>query len=418
MLRSVRRVAQLALVCTTALSLGGCLISGINGSNSGGVFSGQATVTLQDQAPCTPNTSTHTTSCDVAVHAQLPSGLYGVDFPIDLVGWDTPLTLWDPLIIQVPATMSNFSGSISIGPPGIAADTPLSIISGLTSVPVDAKTSLVAEPGMQLVIIDFPVPSNVPLGSYTFNFQFSGSASSIKVLFAAKINAGAQSASADGLAKASQTYYVPIYPCVTSFANVQPISLPLVNMTQLAPMVLSAAGQGCAGKTYDFTGLGAGSSGAVDVVEFYNASLDHYFITWAQGEIDKLDAGTAIKGWTRTGKTFKTYTTAQAGTSPVCRFYIPPGLGDSHFFGRGTAECDATGAAHPQFTLEDPAFMHAFLPVAGACPARTTPIYRVFSNRADANHRYMTDRAVRDQMVARGWLAEGDGPDLVVMCGA
>ena len=34
----------------------------------------------------------------------------------------------------------------------------------------------------------------------------------------------------------------------------------------------------------------------------------------------------------------------------------------------------------------------------------------------DANHRYMTDRTVRDQMVAKGWLAEGDGPDLVVMC--
>jgi len=40
----------------------------------------------------------------------------------------------------------------------------------------------------------------------------------------------------------------------------------------------------------------------------------------------------------------------------------------------------------------------------------------IFGNRADANHRYMTDRAVRDQMVANGWLAEGDGPDLVVMC--
>jgi hypothetical protein len=192
--------------------------------------------------------------------------------------------------------------------------------------------------------------------------------------------------------------------------------LPLVNMTQLAPMVLSAAGQGCAGKTYDFTGLGAGSSGAVDVVEFYNASLDHYFITWAQGEIDKLDAGTAIKGWTRTGKTFKTYTTAQAGTSPVCRFYIPPGLGDSHFFGRGTAECDATGAHNPSFMLEDPAFMQTFLPTLGVCPANTTQVYRVFSNRPDANHRYMTDKAVRDAMVAKGWLAEGDGPDLVVMC--
>ena len=30
--------------------------------------------------------------------------------------------------------------------------------------------------------------------------------------------------------------------------------------------------------------------------------------------------------------------------------------------------------------------------------------------------RYMTDRAVRDQMMAKGWLAEGDGADIVVMC--
>ncbi len=60
--------------------------------------------------------------------------------------------------------------------------------------------------------------------------------------------------------------------------------------------------------------------------------------------------------------------------------------------------------------------MHLTLPGAGACPAGTAPVYRVFSNRADANHRYTTDRATRDQMVGKGWLAEGDGPDLVVMC--
>ena len=415
MLRNVRRVAQLAIVCTTALSLGACNISGLTGSSNGGVFSGQATVTLQDQAPCTPDTIAHTTSCDVVIHAQLPSGPFGIDFPVQLVGWDTPLTLWDPLIIQVPATMGNFSASIAAGPPGTAS-TPLSIVSGVTSIPIDAKSNLVAEPGQQLVIIDFPTPNNVPLGTYTFNLQFSGTATSIKALFAAKITAGAKLASADGEVKASQTYYVPIYPCVTSFANVPAITLPLVSMTQLAPMVLSAAGQGCAGKTYDFSGLGAGSTGAVDVVEYYNANLDHYFITWVQGEIDKLDAGTVIKGWTRTGKTFKTYTAAQSGTSPVCRFYIPPGLGDSHFFGRGTAECDATGAKNPSFVLEDPAFMQMFLPALGACPANTAQVYRVFSNRPDANHRYMTDKAVRDQMVVKGWLAEGDGPDLVVMC--
>jgi hypothetical protein len=152
------------------------------------------------------------------------------------------------------------------------------------------------------------------------------------------------------------------------------------------------------------------------VIEYYNAGLDHYFITWLPAEIAILDAGTQIKGWKRTGYSFKTYPTAQYQTSPVCRYYIPPGLGDSHFFGRGTAECNATGQKNPSFVLEDPAFMRMFLPAAGVCPAGTTQVYRVFSNRPDANHRYMTDKAVRDQMVAKGWLAEGDGPDLVVMC--
>jgi hypothetical protein len=155
---------------------------------------------------------------------------------------------------------------------------------------------------------------------------------------------------------------------------------------------------------------------AVMVVEFYNASLDHYFITWLPQEIAILDAGTQIRGWMRTSYSFKTYTTPRSGTSPVCRYYIPPGLGDSHFFGRGTVECNATGQKFPSFVLEDPIFMHMFLPASGVCPANTTEVYRAFDNRTDANHRYMTDRAVRDQMVAQGWIAEGDGPNLVVMC--
>jgi hypothetical protein len=154
----------------------------------------------------------------------------------------------------------------------------------------------------------------------------------------------------------------------------------------------------------------------VTVVEYYNRSLDHYFITWIAGEIAILDAGTTIKGWVRTGRTFNAYPVAQAGTTPVCRYYIPPGKGDSHFFGRGTVECDATGQKNPSFVLEDPQFMQMFLPNAGNCPANTTPIHRVFSNRADANHRYMTDVELLNAMVARKWLAEGDGPDLVVMC--
>jgi hypothetical protein len=209
--------------------------------------------------------------------------------------------------------------------------------------------------------------------------------------------------------KATQAYYVPIYPCVSDFANVQPIPLPLTNVAGLIQLILSAQGQGCNGKNYDF----AGSSG---IVEYYNASLDHYFITWVADEIAALDAGASVAGWKRTGSSIRTSTAAQDDTSPVCRYYIPPALGNSHFFGREAGECNAAGRDNPGFVLEDPAFMHMYLPTAGRCLANSTPVYRVFSNRPDANHRYTTDRAVREAMVAKGWLAEGDGPDLVVMC--
>jgi subtilisin family serine protease len=153
----------------------------------------------------------------------------------------------------------------------------------------------------------------------------------------------------------------------------------------------------------------------LNVIEYYHAGFDHYFITWVAAEIANLDSG-ATKGWARTGQSFKVYNAAQAGTSAVCRIYIPPGKGDGHFFGRDTNECDGTMSKNPTFILESPSFFYLYKPNLGNCGAGTVPVYRVFSNRADANHRYTTDRATRDQMVAKGWIAEGDGADTVVMC--
>lgn len=159
----------------------------------------------------------------------------------------------------------------------------------------------------------------------------------------------------------------------------------------------------------------AGAAPTKDVVEFYNGALDHYFISAFDDEIASLDSG-ATSGWVRTGQSFKALSAPGPGTSPVCRFYLPPGRGDSHFFGRGPAECAQTRANHPDFIYEAPEVMDEYLPAAGQCPALTVPVYRVFSNRPDANHRYMVERTLRDQMVRRGWLAEGDGADFVVMC--
>ena len=153
-------------------------------------------------------------------------------------------------------------------------------------------------------------------------------------------------------------------------------------------------------------------------IEFYNTSLDHYFISALAPDIDALDSG-RISGWVRTGLSFKVFPSQAAGgpgVTPVCRIIIPPPHGDSHFFGRSAQECNETLFKFPFMGQETPSAFFITLPAAGVCPADTAPVYRVFSNRADANHRYTIDRAVRDQMGAAGWTIEGDGSDLVVMC--
>ncbi len=161
----------------------------------------------------------------------------------------------------------------------------------------------------------------------------------------------------------------------------------------------------------------AGVAATSEVVEYYNASLDHYFITASPLEISVLDTGT-IAGWTRTGYTFHTYLAAHAGSSPVCRYYIPPAQGDSHFFSVLPSECNSIPTLFPTFEFEGANVMYMVVPdlTTGACPAGSLPVYRVWNQRPDSNHRYTIDRALRDAMVARGYVAEGYGPNAVGMC--
>lgn len=157
-------------------------------------------------------------------------------------------------------------------------------------------------------------------------------------------------------------------------------------------------------------------SGQVNVIEFHHAGMDHFFISSLPADIDALDSG-RFPGWERTGEYFRAYPEQAPGASPVCRFYIPPAFGDSHFFSASPAECAATRAKFPELVYEtDEAFFIAAPDAQGNCPPNTAPVYRLWSRRADSNHRYTTDRGVRDTMVKAGWLAEGNGPDTTVMC--
>jgi hypothetical protein len=167
----------------------------------------------------------------------------------------------------------------------------------------------------------------------------------------------------------------------------------------------------------------ANPNGVVVAVEFYNAALDHYFLSTNPDEIANLDSGRTV-GWVRTGLRFLVYDHQAPGTSPVCRFYRTPRFGDSHFYSASPQECAQTAAEHPvDWTYESAAVFYVQLPdqASGACPAGTVAVYRFFNSRT-TNHRYTVERVVRDEMAAvpAVWTAEGygPGPSLPIMCAA
>ena len=171
----------------------------------------------------------------------------------------------------------------------------------------------------------------------------------------------------------------------------------------------------------------------VTAIEYYNAALDHYFMTASSAEIDALDAG-RLAGWRRTGESLPVAEVPRTWFGleypydghPVCRFYLPPGAGDSHFFSASADECAAVRARFPAFTEETSAAFYAATldPATHQCPPYSSidfdgvyiPVFRLWDQRADGNHRYTTSTAIRDAMITRGWLPEGDGPLGVVMC--
>ena len=160
----------------------------------------------------------------------------------------------------------------------------------------------------------------------------------------------------------------------------------------------------------------------VSVIEFYNYILDHYFnASELLAEVRALDSG-AFAGWISTGQTFRGYPQATGAAQPVCRFYIPPQHGDSHFYSASVSECAAvldasTNPANPAYpnysgyVYETPRSFFIDIPANGLCPPGELPVFRLWNRRFDSNHRYTTDQAIRDAMVAKGYVLEG-----AVMC--
>ena len=162
----------------------------------------------------------------------------------------------------------------------------------------------------------------------------------------------------------------------------------------------------------------------VQVFEFYNANLDRYFRTANADEASALRSS-AASGEVDTGKTFLAFPRADypKDAKPVCRFYGSQSPGpNSHFYTADAAECDnlkklqqTVAAVEKRWNFEEVAFA-VKAPSGDSCPGDApVPVYRAynkgFERGRDSNHRLVTDKALYQDMIAKGWSGEG-----VAMC--
>jgi hypothetical protein len=159
------------------------------------------------------------------------------------------------------------------------------------------------------------------------------------------------------------------------------------------------------------------------VFEWWYPQRDHYFLTQDHVEFHRLDIG-CLPGWIPTEAAGfyakEPGSGPRPGYGPVCRFYGRPEAGlDTHFFSASPAECAEVAQRYPYaWILETFDAFEVALPdlQTGACPATTIPVYRLYNNRPDVNHRYVTSLAIRNAMALHGWIPEGYGPDAVSFC--
>ena len=159
--------------------------------------------------------------------------------------------------------------------------------------------------------------------------------------------------------------------------------------------------------------LMAGSAFAqtVTVVEFYNKSLNAFFITGRLFEQQALDR---VSDFSRTGMSFEARAAGSGGlgTKRICRFYInlSSPFTSSHFYGREDTDCAQIQAQNPSgFTYEGFDFATTEA-TSGACPAGTTVVYRGFRAAAGGrtpNHRYTTSAQTYDIAQSQGFAGEG-----------
>lgn len=210
------------------------------------------------------------------------------------------------------------------------------------------------------------------------------------------------------------------------------------------------------------------SAWPVNVVEYYCARKNQYFITALQANIDLLDQlGEAVTCWKRTGESYtalSAWGTTTENVQPVLRFFGTPDNGpgpNTHFYALGfrsafvrntrgeevtagqayvegnidyaattdintllylaaknVMESNDTGPGLHFESVDLRAWPASGIGSSKTCSAGTVPVYRLYNNengsrqrqdgtRIDGNHRYTTKSSIVSAMTAQGWINEG-----------
>jgi len=154
-------------------------------------------------------------------------------------------------------------------------------------------------------------------------------------------------------------------------------------------------------------------------VEYFYYLWGFYFVTADPTEIAALDNGAFDNVWARTGETFHVWRASTVpGAAGTCRFFSDTFAPRStHFYTPFPAECSAL-RANPAWADEGIAFYVALPDEQGLCPTGTIPLYRAYNNGIGGapNHRFTTNFATLQQMIAAGWSFEGNGNSHIFAC--
>ena len=171
----------------------------------------------------------------------------------------------DPMILQVPAVAAPLVATFrEDGGPVRPLEMTVT-----DSFPAGPGRVVNAEPGTRFLILDLPadVASRLPEGDarsgtpFDFRLELRLPALApveVKPMFALKVEVG------------GETFYPPMFPCVTDFAQAPAIEIPVADPpVNLRPRIEAAFGQAgslvCDGEVYDFSSPGPGAPSEVDI---------------------------------------------------------------------------------------------------------------------------------------------------------